>query len=69
MDGRVLNKRSLENLVKAGALDKLYTDRARLFANVDKVIRYSNATFEERNSNQENLFSDVKLTESESLNF
>ncbi|MBT5913495.1 MAG: DNA polymerase III subunit alpha [Rhodospirillaceae bacterium] len=69
MDGRVLNKRSLENLVKAGALDKLYTDRARLFANVDKVIRYSNATFEERNSNQENLFGDVKLTESESLNF
>ena len=69
IDGRLLNRRSLENLVKAGALDKLYSDRARLFANVDIVIRYSNATFEERNSNQENLFGEVKLTESESLNF
>jgi len=60
LDGRVLNKRSLENLIKAGALDKLNSDRAKLFGGVDIIVRHSNLNSDERNSDQESLFDNSK---------
>ncbi len=60
LDGRVLNKRSLENLIKAGALDKINSDRAKLFGGVDIIVRHSNLNSDERNSDQESLFDNSK---------
>ena len=40
MDARVLNKKALENLIKAGALDCLEKNRAYLFEIVDDIIRF-----------------------------
>ena len=60
LDGRVLNKRSLENLIKAGALDRINSDRATLFGGVDIIVRHSNLNSDERNSDQESLFDNSK---------
>ena len=60
LDGRVLNKRSLENLIKAGALDRINSDRAKLFGGVDIIVRHSNLNSDEQNSDQESLFDNSK---------
>ena len=56
IDGRSVNKRSLENLVRSGAMDGLEKNRARLFDGADMVLRHATAAAEERASNQVNLF-------------
>ena len=56
IDGRAVNKRSLENLVRAGAFDGLHQNRAQLFGGADIVLRHANAAAEERASDQVNLF-------------
>ncbi|WP_421723690.1 DNA polymerase III subunit alpha [Bauldia sp.] len=38
VDPRVLNKRSLESLVAAGAFDEIEPDRARVFAAIDRLL-------------------------------
>ena len=58
LDQRVLNKRLLESLVKAGAFDTLNKNRAQTFAAVEALTRHSQATHESRGSNQNNLFGD-----------
>jgi DNA polymerase-3 subunit alpha len=58
LDQRVLNKRLLESLVKAGAFDSLNKNRAQTFATVEALTRHSQATHESRGSNQNNLFGD-----------
>ena len=40
VDLRVMNRKALECLVLAGALDELDPDRAKLLANIDKAIRF-----------------------------
>lgn len=40
VDLRVMNRKALECLVLAGALDDLDPDRAKLLANIDKAIRF-----------------------------
>ena len=54
---RVLNKRALETLVAAGALDDLGVDRAAAFASVDLMIATANRALETRAEGQEDLFS------------
>jgi DNA polymerase-3 subunit alpha len=56
IDGRSVNKRSLENLVRAGALDGLHNNRAQLMDGADMVLRHATAAAEERSSDQINLF-------------
>jgi DNA polymerase-3 subunit alpha len=56
IDSRSVNKRSLENLVRAGALDGLHDNRAQLMDGVDMVLRHATAAAEERSSDQTNLF-------------
>ena len=56
VDPRQVNKRLLEQLVKAGALDALEPNRARAFAAIEMVIAEAGAEFEARQSNQSSLF-------------
>ncbi|HZX84186.1 MAG TPA: DNA polymerase III subunit alpha [Reyranella sp.] len=58
LDQRVINKRLLESLVKAGAYDSLNKNRAQTFGAVEALTRHSQATHEARGSNQNSLFGD-----------
>lgn len=58
LDQRVLNKRLVESLVRAGAFDTLNKNRAQTFAAVEALTRHSLATHEARGSSQNNLFGD-----------
>jgi DNA polymerase-3 subunit alpha len=58
LDHRVINKRLLESLIKAGAFDSLNKNRAQTLAAVESLSRHSQATHEARASNQNNLFGD-----------
>ena len=54
---RLLNKRALETLAAAGALDELKIDRATALANVDRLIAAGNRSIETSAEGQEDLFS------------
>ena len=58
LDQRVINKRLIEGLVKAGAFDSLNKNRAQTFGAVEALTRHSQATHESRGSNQNSLFGD-----------
>ena len=58
LDQRVINKRLLESLVKAGAYNSLNKNRAQTFGAVEALTRHSQATHESRGSNQNSLFGD-----------
>ncbi|CAN5770963.1 DNA polymerase III subunit alpha [soil metagenome] len=58
LDQRVINKRLLESLVKAGAFESLNKNRAQTFGVVEALTRHSQATHEARGSNQNSLFGD-----------
>jgi DNA polymerase-3 subunit alpha len=58
LDQRVLNKRLVESLVKAGAFDTLNKNRAQTFGAIEALLRHSQATHESRGSSQNNLFGD-----------
>jgi len=63
VDKKVINKRTLENLIKAGAFDALEPNRAKLFNNLGKIIEFVEQ--ERLNENQGSLF-DVFGDDSES---
>ena len=58
LDQRVINKRLLESLAKAGAFESLNKNRAQTFATIEALTRHSAATHESRGSNQNSLFGD-----------
>jgi len=58
MNAKVLNKRQLENLIRAGAFDALDSNRRRLMEGAEVLIRHANAARLERESNQIGLFGD-----------
>ncbi len=58
VDTRQINKRALENLIKAGAFDSINPNRAQLYAVVEMMLREMNLATQERNSNQVSLFGD-----------
>ncbi len=58
VDPRVINKRQLENLARAGAFDGLEPNRARVLSAVEVLIRHANAAVVERTSSQTSLFGD-----------
>jgi DNA polymerase III subunit alpha len=53
---RFVNKRALETLAAAGALDELGVDRATAYANVDRMIAAGNRSMETSAEGQEDLF-------------
>lgn len=62
-DARVMNKRQLEFLVKAGAFDALEANRARVFESIDMLAAYSERKMRERESSQISLFGGDTVTE------
>ena len=56
LDGSVVNKRLLENLVRAGAMDCIHDNRAQLFEGVETVLRHAQHNANERASQQVSLF-------------
>jgi DNA polymerase III subunit alpha len=62
-----LNRRLLEYLIYAGALDSLEPDRARLFAGISMMLGEANTAEADRQSQQENLFGDTDIAESVQL--
>lgn len=42
MDGRVMNKRQMENLITAGVFDSLSSNRRQLMTNLELLLRYGN---------------------------
>ena len=56
VDGAVINKRLLENLVKSGALDSLHPNRAQLFEAVEAILRHAQNKASDRASKQVSLF-------------
>jgi DNA polymerase-3 subunit alpha len=59
IDGKMINRRQMENLVRAGAFDSLEPNRARLFDAIETVIREAAAAASERESGQSSLFGGV----------
>jgi DNA polymerase-3 subunit alpha len=56
LDSKVVNKRILENLVKAGALDWTGESRAAMFARLEGVVASASAAQKDRASGQVSLF-------------
>ena len=56
LDGRAINRRQMENLVRAGAFDSLEGNRARLFDGIESVLREAASSASERESGQSSLF-------------
>jgi DNA polymerase III subunit alpha len=54
--GRILNRRLLEALIKAGALDRLHDNRRQLLDGIDQALRYGAAHAEQATSDQTSLF-------------
>ena len=59
---RLVNKRALETLAAAGALDELGIDRATAFANVDRIMAAGTRSLEEEEGGQNDLFAAVSRT-------
>ena len=57
---RLVNKRAMETLAAAGALDELGVDRATAYANVDLIIAAGNRSLETSAEGQEDLFSGAR---------
>jgi len=58
LNPRDVNKRTLENLIRAGALDCLDKDRARLMEAADRIVAVATRAYSERGSSQAGLFGD-----------
>ena len=56
-----LNKKALESLILAGALDSLPGNRKQKFESVDKVLDYANRKLKEDDIQQMNLFGEAIL--------
>lgn len=57
-----LNKKALESLILAGALDSLPGNRHQKFESVDKILNYVNRKIKEDEIQQMNLFGEAKST-------
>jgi DNA polymerase III subunit alpha len=53
---RLVNKRTLESLIAAGALDEIEPDRARATAALDAILALANRTQDERAAGQADIF-------------
>jgi len=56
IDSRLINKKVLESLIKAGALDNLEGSRAQKTAAIEKVLNYAHRSISDREKGQTNIF-------------
>ena len=61
IDAKQINRRQLEQLIKAGAFDGIDKNRARLFANIDTIVQHISAATELKTSAQSSLFGSEEL--------
>jgi len=61
VDIKQINRRQMEQLIKAGAFDGLEQNRAKLYNNIDTVLRHIAAACETKNSAQTSLFGNQEL--------
>lgn len=61
IDAKQINRRQLEQLIKAGAFDSIDKNRGKLFANIDTIISHIGAATELKNSSQSSLFGTEEL--------
>jgi DNA polymerase-3 subunit alpha len=59
IDPMHINKRQMENLVAAGALDSLHQNRKQLFESVNEIVKYANSCKQERTKATRSLFGDA----------
>ncbi|MBV8448726.1 MAG: DNA polymerase III subunit alpha, partial [Hyphomicrobiales bacterium] len=59
IDPKLINRRALETLVSAGALDDICSERSTAFASVEAVLATAQANESDRLSGQENMFADA----------
>ncbi|RED14054.1 DNA polymerase III subunit alpha [Pontivivens insulae] len=59
VDLRRVGKRPLEMMARAGAFDLLDSNRRKVFESLDRLVAWSAATHEEKNSGQGGLFGDA----------
>ena len=58
VDPSNLNKRTIESLSKAGALDSLDKNRSKLFHNSEKIIKFAQTCHDDKKTGQGGLFSE-----------
>ncbi len=61
LDTRAVNKRQMENLVRAGAFDTLAGNRRSLFTVLENLLRVANVAASDRASNQIGLFGEKDM--------
>jgi DNA polymerase-3 subunit alpha len=59
IDAKIVNKRAIENLARAGAFDTLHPNRAQIVQCADVLMAYAQAQSAERVSDQASLFGDA----------
>ena len=59
MDKKVMNKKSLESLIKVGAFDSMGEDRATLFESVSLAGQFMDKIMEDKKNQQTDLFFDM----------
>jgi len=69
VDPKDVNKLQLEGLVKAGAFDELDQNRKKLFNSIPKIIQTIKSKYEEKTSNQTNLFDDLNNEDNKVFEF
>ena len=61
VDIKQINRKQLEQLIKAGAFDTLETNRAKLYNNIDNILRHIASACETKSSAQTSLFGTQEL--------
>ena len=61
----VSNRRQMENLVRAGAFDRLHHNRRELLLNMDMLLAHADSLRREAESSQDNLFGGVDAASGE----
>ena len=69
MNPQNINKLQLEGLVKAGAFDEIDSNRKKLFESIPKIIQTIKSKYDEKASNQTNLFNDTNNKYNEIFKF
>jgi DNA polymerase-3 subunit alpha len=57
-----LNKKSLESLIKSGALDSLEIERNQALANIEDIIKFTSSIRKSKNNSQNSLFGGSKAS-------
>lgn len=65
VDMRQVNKRVMESLIKCGAFDSVYQNRAALYESLQDILEEVNRTTSESAVGQSNLFSQIESEEEE----